>query len=265
MNRTVAKVAKILGADVSQVKDWARQFEEHLSAYANPPTGRERVFHDGDLLVLLHVQHRWKAEPDVESIKLALSRGEHREGPLVEHLYLHTPLLQEPPDDIDATWRHGVLLTGGARYGYLELARNYRQVAEATLRKALELDEVEEWAYPVLFAYRHALELYLKLIGEIDEVTHSLRRCLHLVETGRGSKLASPIREWILELDGIDPAGTAFRYADVGADRYFEYWFDLRHFQFAMERVFRAIDTEVLRVGAMGRPAKSAPRREKEP
>ena len=176
----------------------------------------------------------------------------------MEHLYLHTPLIQEPPDDLDETWRHGILLVGGGRYEYLELARNYRHVAETMLRTALEKDEVDGWAYPVLFAYRHTLELYLKLIGEIDEITHSLGRCVQLVEQRRKVTLPPPIREWILQLEQIDPTGTSFRYAgeEAGSSRYFEHWFDFRHFQFAMKRVFDALDMAILRVGAKGKLAK---------
>ena len=176
----------------------------------------------------------------------------------MEHLYLHTPLIQEPPDDLDETWRHGILLVRGGRYEYLELARNYRHVAETMLRTALEKDEIVGWAYPVLFAYRHTLELYLKLIGEIDEITHSLGRCVQLVEQRRKVTLPPPIREWILQLEQIDPTGTSFRYAgeEAGSSRYFEHWFDFRHFQFAMKRVFDALDMAILRVGAKGKPAK---------
>lgn len=150
------------------------------------------------------------------------------------------------------------LLVGGGRHEYLELARNYRHVAESMLQTALEKDDVDGWAYPVLFAYRHTLELYLKLIGEVDEATHSLRDCVRFVEKRRQVKIPSPIRNWILELDQVDPRGTAFRYADEDSalNRFYEQWFDFRHFQFAMERVFDALDTAILRVRAKGIPAK---------
>ncbi len=256
MNRTVTKVAEILSVDILQVRRWALDFKDYLSAAANPDKGKVRLFGDHDLLVLMYVGHHSEAEPEVECIKVGLNQGEHRNDAFVEHLYLHTPLIQEPPDDLDETWRHGILLAGGGRYEYLELARNYRHVAETMLRTALEKDEIEGWAYPVLFAYRHTLELYLKLIGEIDEITHSLARCVQLVEQRRKVKLSPPIREWILQLEQIDPAGTSFRYADVdaGSSRYFEHWFDFRHFQFAMNRVFDALDMAILHVGPKGKP-----------
>lgn len=255
MNRTAAKVAKAIGVDVPQVKRWAFVFKDYLSARANPEKGKERLFSDVDFLVLIYVWYHWEDKPDLESIKIGLNRGDHHEDAFLEHLYLHTPLIQDLPDDLDESWRHGILLAGGGRYDYLELARNYRHVAETMLRTALERNEVDGWAYPVLFAYRHTLELYLKLIGEIDEITHSLARCVQLVEQRRKVTLPPPIREWILQLEAVDPAGTAFRYADenVGSGRYFEHWFDFRHFQFAMKRVFDVLDMATLRVGAKGK------------
>ena len=258
MNRTAAKVAKILEVKKEQVLRWAFDFKDYLSAAANPAKGKVRMFNDADLLALMYIWNHWEEEPDVECIKVGLNQGEHYEDSFVEHLYLHTPLIQELPDDLDETWRHGILLAGGGRYEYLELARNYRHVAETMLRAALENHEVEGWAYPVLFAYRHTLELYLKLIGEIDEITHSLARCVQLVEQRSKVTLPPPIREWILELEQIDPTGTAFRYSDeeTGSSRYSEHWFDFRHFKFAMKRVFDALDMAILRVGAKGKPAK---------
>jgi hypothetical protein len=258
MNRTAAKVAAILDVDVKQVKQWAFDFKKFVSATANPVKGNVRMFTDSDVLVLIYVQHYWDEAPDVEIIKIGLRHEEHYQDAFVERLYLHTPLIQEPPEGIDETWRHGILLGGAGRYEYLELARNYRHVAETMLRMALEKDEVSGWAYPILFAYRHTLELYLKLIGGIDEATHSLKRCLELTETRYKATIQSPIREWILDLEEIDSTGTAFRYADAesSSNRHYGQWFDFRHFQFAMKRVFNIIDIAVLNLGAKGKPTK---------
>lgn len=258
MNRTAATVAKILDADPQQVKKWAFEFREYLSSAANPPKGKTRMFSDSDLLVLCYVSHYWEDEPDIESIKVGLNREEHFEKRFVDHLYLHTPLIQEPPDGLNESWRHGILLVGGNRYQFLELARNYRCVAESMLETAIKKDEVHQWAYPVLFAYRHTLELYLKLIGEIREKTHSLKKCVELVEKRHSQRIPDFIRDWILELESIDPGGTAFRYADEDStlNHHYEQWFDFRHFQFAMKRIFDAIDDAVLRVESEGKPAK---------
>jgi hypothetical protein len=68
-----------------------------------------------------------------------------------------------------------MLLVGGGVDGYLALARNYRECAETMLEAGLKSDEPRDWGVPVLFAYRHTLELYVKIIDEIDDHTHPLR------------------------------------------------------------------------------------------
>lgn len=216
------------------------------------------MLNDSDVLALAYVCTKWDAKPDLDSIRAGLNDNEHYEEEFCERLYFHTPLLQEPPDDLDETWRHGFLLCGAGMQGYLELARNYRYVAENLLDTALKSGEPLDFAYPVLFAYRHTLELYLKLVGEIDEVTHSLARCVHLVEKHHGKKIGVPIRNWILELDQIDPGGTAFRYADEKSDalKYAEHWLDLVQFKFAMSRVFQMLDHAILHLGSTGKPAR---------
>jgi hypothetical protein len=137
---------------------------------------------------------------------------------------------------------------------YLQLARIYRQSAEAILEAALRDGAPHEWGYPVFFAYRHALELYLKFIGDIDEPTHSLGKCVRLIEKQRGKKMNPQIKSWIEELDHIDPKGTAFRYADDedGTLMYAEHWVDLHQFKFAMSKAFEMIDDAILRLGVNG-------------
>ena len=251
MNRTVSQTARILSVDVQQVKTWAWLFKEHLSSQANPAKGRPRAFTDSDVLALIHVAMHWEDNPDMENIEIGLNRGDHYDDDRYrEILYAHTPLLQEPPDDLDETWRHGVFLNGGGVDEYLELARNYKQSAETLLDSALKSGEPREWGYPVLFAYRHALELYLKIIGQIQDLTHSLEECIRLVEKRHGQRIGSPIREWIIELDKIDPIGTAFRYADdqAGTLEYAEYWVDFLQFKYAMTLVFKGLDEASLRL-----------------
>lgn len=254
MNRTLAQAAKVICANTAQVKRWAWIFKDYLSTAANPTKGKVRAYSDEDVLVLCYVGSEWEDDPDIDAIRIGLNLGNHREPVFIEHLYSHTPLLQEPPSNLDETWRHGILLNGGRRHDCLELARIYREFADVTLRAALERDDLQGLAYPILFTYRHTLELYLKIIGEIDEVTHSLRRCLHLVEKRHKTKFGSPMREWILELEQMDPAGTAFRYADgLASNEYQELWFDFAQFDHAMKKVFTVIDNAILRTGIVGK------------
>jgi hypothetical protein len=86
--------------------------------------------------------------------------------------------------------------------------------------------------------------------------THSLRDCVVLVEKRHGERLPSPARDWVIELDEIDPDGTAFRYADEEAGkslRNVEYWVDFVQFKFAMTRVFRMLDMAILNAARDGK------------
>ena len=245
MNRTVSQTARILGANIQQVKKWAWVFKDYLSSQANPAKGRSRTFTDADVLALIHVALHWEENPDIEAIQIGLNYGNHDE--YRHFIYQNTPILQEPPGELDETWGHGVLLNGGIVEGYLELARNYKRSADALLDSALKNGDARDWSSPILFAYRHALELYLKIIGRNEEPIHSLKRCIEQIEKYHELKIASPIREWILELDAIDPYGTAFRYADndAGQLKYAEFWVDFIQFKYAMQLVFEALDQSV--------------------
>ena len=270
MNRTIGKIAEILEVERELVTSWGVTFRDYLGDNANPPKGTKRIFSDTDVLVLAYVWWNWETEPDLDSIRAGLNGGEHYEREFCELLYRHTPILQELPDDLDETWRHGVPLCAHGMTTYLELARNYRHVANDLLRAALKSGEPLDLAYPVLFAYRHTLELYLKIVGEVAENTHSLRRCIDLVEKRHpGSPIDPAIKGWILELDRIDPSGTAFRYADakLGTPTGSEHWLDFVQFEFAMNQVLEVLDHAVLRLGTQKRPVKPKervrPRRKK--
>lgn len=249
MLRGVTEVGRILGVDRNQVKTWASTFRDYLSSSANPKSEEPREFTDDDMFVLMHVVMQWEPKPDIESVRVSLNCEEHIGNDLYRRILQdHTPILQPAPDWLDEMWTHGVFLNGGGVEEYLALARSYRDTADTLLEAALKSNEARDWAYPVLYAYRHTLELYLKIIGDVQERTHSLRRCVELVERRLGAKIGTPIRGWIIEFDRIDPGGTAFRYADDDSEtlRKAEYWVDFHHLKYAMGRVFQAMDLACL-------------------
>jgi hypothetical protein len=77
MNRTVSQTARVLGADVQQVKAWTWRFKEHLSSQANPPKGCPCTFTDSDVLALMHVVMHWEENPDFENIEAGLNSEDH--------------------------------------------------------------------------------------------------------------------------------------------------------------------------------------------
>lgn len=252
MSRNITETARVLGVKCDQVTEWASLFHEYLGKQANPRNGGPHCFSDLDLLVFAYIATLWETKPDLEAIKIGLNREDHLDEEFCKLLYLNSPILQEPPDGLNETWEHGVLWIGGHGQERFELARNYRYAAETMLELALKRGEASHWICPVFFAYRHTLELYLKIIGEISVHTHSLAKCAELVETRCGAKFNSRAKGWIEELDRIDPhPGTTFRYEDDLKKRqdYTEYWVDLRQFKFAMGEVFQMIDLAILREG----------------
>lgn len=183
MNRNISETARILSVGIEQVEKWASLFKEFLGKKANPTDNQSRCFSDSDLLVFAYISTLWEDEPDLEAIEIGLNQENYLDEKFYEFLYRNSPILQEPPEELDETWRHGVLWVGGHGQERFELARKWRYVAERMLDQALQNDEARHWLCPVLFAYRHTLELYLKEIGNINENTHSLAKCVKLVET----------------------------------------------------------------------------------
>jgi hypothetical protein len=211
--------------DRNQVKSWAYTFRDYLSGSANPPSGQPRQFTDEDLFVLMHAVMHWEPNPDIENIRTSLNHEEHMENDLyVRTLREHTPILQDAPDWLDKVWTHGVFLNGGGVDEYLTLARSYRHTADTLLEAALKSNEPRDWAYPVLYAYRHTLELYLKMIGHVQERTHSLKRCIELVERHLGKRIGTPMRGSVTVIPQVRERSFSILNRAAPAHKRREYW-----------------------------------------
>lgn len=117
---------------------------------------------------------------------------------------------------------HGFLIGGMIAVERVELADQYLKAADllvASIRKKHVGDF--EIAYPVLFLYRHALEVLIKhFIGR--EVNHHRLDALAddlvgFVRDHHGEDVPSWIVNRLREIARIDPTSEAFRY---GEDRY---------------------------------------------
>ena len=156
MKYGVAETARILGIDIQQLKTWAYQFRDTLSASANPQKGTPRIFTAEDVLALLYVSHFWEDEPDVEAIFAGLNSGYHFEDIYVHTLWNHTPLIQDDvPDNLDEPSRYGLLISPRIHLAQIEIARSYHQAANVLWDKANDSGFPMGDCYPVLFAYRH--------------------------------------------------------------------------------------------------------------
>ena len=88
--------------------------------------------------------------------------------------YLAKPIFrEESPEDVE-NWS-GFFIGGMAQTNELSLARAYKSAGDVIVAKALRsIDLAYEWAFPALFLYRHAIELYLKLIVQPEKPTHGI-------------------------------------------------------------------------------------------
>lgn len=150
---------------------------------------------------------------------------------------LSRPLFEEVPDELDETWTWGVL-TGGMAWKEGALpAREFLTAANLLVDRALAHgDTAPDLRNPILFLYRHAIELALKDAVQTYKPTHGLTELIEALERKHGASLDPTVRarldEWVMH----DPASTAYRYgkapAGVPAE---ERWIDLRHLREVMD------------------------------
>ena len=155
-------------------------------------------------------------------------------------LELSRPLFEEPPDDLNdnSTWG---FLVGGMAWIEGELpADEFMLAAEALVARALsEADESYRYMAPILYLYRHALELYLKQIVRPAKPTHNLA---HLISELEGimkrdyqQTLPEPVRAWLMEWATQDPRSTTFRYSEGSVGTISgEWWVDMHHLRRVM-------------------------------
>lgn len=244
MKYGVGETARILGIDIQRLKTLAYQFRDNLSASANPKKGTPRVFTTEDVLILLYVSHFWEDEPDVEAIVAGLNSEYHHEDMYIHTLWNHTPLIQDDvPENLDEPSRYGLLISPRIHLEQIEIARSYHQAANVLWDKANDSGFPMADCYPVLFAYRHALELYLKMLGNAGkELVHNLKACMEAVEKNYDNKVSPLTKDWIMTLHQMDETGWHFRYEPETGGTMDGKWLDWSHFRYAMDTLFSALD-----------------------
>lgn len=157
-------------------------------------------------------------------------------------------IFADPPDAIDETWVHGVLMGGMAHgaYNQLAIADSYVSAGSILVEKSVGSGNGYEVAYPIMFCYRHSIELYLKVILRPEKRTHALMGLLRDLEKHVAGSSKETLPQWftsfITELASFDPASMLFRYedADEASSRLQargEFWVDLVALQRNMSRV----------------------------
>ena len=158
-------------------------------------------------------------------------------------------IFEELPEGLDETWTHGVLVGGMASApNDLEIARAYRAAAGALIGPALAGGEAWNFTYPILFLYRHALELYLKAIVRPARLNHDLGPLLDafqvIVCERCKQEIPESVREDLQVFAGLDAMG--LRYSHNLKGRWSglpgEYWVSLTNLETKMDAIFDALE-----------------------
>jgi len=237
---TVSEVAKHLGVDRDEVTRWTKDFAEYLSLTSQPAKGKERQFSEADLRVLAVVAEHLELGNNADDVHHALNSGQQYAESLLELSRLHSPLFQEPSDDMDETWQHGTLIGGMACRDLRQVARAYKPAADELLKQARSKHDPHELDYPILFLYRHTVELYLKASLDHPPKTHDLSRLIQLLEVESGKKIAGWVNDRLWDLQQIDKTASLFRYADPPEGG--ELWIDFHQLQTVIDKMVQAFE-----------------------
>jgi hypothetical protein len=215
---TVADAARILKVDKAIIQKWAFMFSEYMGVKANPSKGITREFQLEDIRVMAHIYTEWEDDPDIECIKIGLNRKDQFENPYITDLISSlTPIFIDPPEDIDETWTHGAIFAGLSSFAdLLPLARAYKLAGDRLTEIAVENEEAWLLICPIMFNYRHSIELYLKVItGEYKQnhnLIHLYNKLTVLLKNEFNLKPPEWLENTIVSFNDFDPSSTTFRY-----------------------------------------------------
>jgi HEPN domain-containing protein len=170
-------------------------------------------------------------------------------------------VFQEPPDELNSDWTHGVLLVGLGDFPtmeWFEAARAYSSVARHLVDRALKQGVAWDDAHPALFMCRHALELYLKTAipdwnAERSANGHNLSGLIARLRQDLQGRYRSENVEalcaFLRAFADIDPKAMVFRFPDGGLRSFgtsnhpsHEVWVDFRALEVSIGAVFDALD-----------------------
>ena len=123
------------------------------------------------------------------------------------------------------------------------MALAYKSAADILVQEALNRDETSwEIAAPIMYLYRHSLELSLKWATQSNAKSHNLegmiKRANKRAKQQTGKALDPAVIERMQEFSEFDKKGFAFRYANAGGDaRPFGNTVKLLHLRKVMERI----------------------------
>lgn len=136
---------------------------------------------------------------------------------------LDSIIFREPPDDLDENWFGTIVGTFGGYRDFFTVAQSFRNAANCLIETHKNNYYEYEILDPLLYLYRHSLELYLKALikahnNDCDvkkEYGHSLTKLFKqatVVVQGIGYEMPEKAQRIVAEMGEIDSASFSFRY-----------------------------------------------------
>lgn len=163
-------------------------------------------------------------------------------------------IFTDPPDGLgEEDFNFGTFVPAMGSMENVEVARAFAEAGDRLIEAAAARRESWEAAYPILFCYRHAVEMYLKALLPEGTQGHRLSDLVRLLMPYLQSHHPADEVAWlanrVAEFDRLDPKSTVFRYPDGPATSYRpgelpdpELWVDFRRMQRAIGKLFRSLE-----------------------
>lgn len=163
---------------------------------------------------------------------------------------MNRPLFEEPEESVQrldpSEGAPGFLIGGMANLNFQHVGQQYFDAA-ILLTETVLAGERDDYrlSNPILYLYRHSIELFLKSVLGDTAKTHNLDALADQFRSFIKTEFDADIPDWInrrlSELSKIDPGSTAFRYNQVFDKKAKstlpvdgEFHVDLEHFKNAM-------------------------------
>lgn len=126
----------------------------------------------------------------------------------------------------------------------LSLANAFKESGDVLIDSFLNEADVYKYISPILYQYRHAIELYLKYAIVTEEKTHDLLQLYSKFKSRIADEFREDIPSWfeniILAFDRVDKSGTIFRYGgQISGD---DILVDLNHIKAMIDRFAKSIN-----------------------
>lgn len=214
---TVSWVASKFEVSTDMVKKWVKLFGEYLSVEATV-SGKARQFtlNDMAILAVINDHHDWQDDDgDYSDVYSAITEGLSTDTHYQLQAHLNFPVFQEIPEGLNEDWTHGALVGVMGQSDRLWIAQSFKMAADVLVDASIKNEIAYKTIYPILYNYRHALELYLKEISGSEEWTHNLNSLLEKLKAKYGMEISRWAKDFITELHAIDNESMAFRYGNL--------------------------------------------------